>query len=105
MIARTRAPTPAMRAIGPQLRLELTLTGAIGLRPFGPFPAGRLPGLPPPGGLGPAAVAFLPVVTVDGFRSPPGMLTLIVPRQVVSVRSAGPTGAIEQPRAAAECRS
>src|SRR4051812_36405538 len=85
--------TPAT-AIGPQLRLPLTLTGAVGLRPLpcGRPPA-RLPGFDPadlaPVGLAPDGLAagglpwpdVLSTFTVDGTRSGPGVLMLIVPRQ------------------------
>src|SRR3712207_4141835 len=87
--------TPAT-AIGPQLRPPLTLTGVIGLRPLppplpplgcGPLPAGREPpalagGLPCP--------EVLSTFTVDGTRSGPGVLILIVPRQFVRMVGPGP---------------
>src|SRR3954464_2590476 len=90
-----RTTTPAT-AIGPQLRPPLTLTGVIGLRPlppplpplpFGPLPRGSgAPALPAAGGL--PCPDVLSTFTVDGTRSGPGVLILIVPRQFV--RMVGP---------------
>src|SRR6266498_3659237 len=104
MPAAIRMTTPAT-AIGPQLRPPLTLTGAIGLRPFGPFPAAPLP----PPGRAPVAFAdldgpagglpwpdFLPTRTVDGTRSGPGVLMLIVPRQFKRSRKGGARVATER---------
>src|SRR3954464_3564927 len=84
-----RTTTPAT-AIGPQLRPPLTLTGVTGLRPLPPpLPCGPLAPVGPPAGRAPPALGLPPEVvlstlTVDGCRSlPPEVLMLMVPRQVV----------------------
>src|SRR3954452_18802345 len=87
----SRTTTPAT-AMGPQLRLPLTLTGVTGLRPLPPLAGVRLPGLVPPvfcaGGLPWPDV--LSTFTVDGTRSGPGVLMLIVPRQFDGKVGPGP---------------
>src|SRR5262245_8287110 len=94
MISTATTPTAAKRAIGPQLRPWLTLTGAIGLR--GPPP----PFLPEGAdGLAPGLAAGLPeIFTEPGlFCSPLGVLMLIV----VVRRSKGWTRTANQPGAGA----
>jgi hypothetical protein len=91
MIPTAISTTTPATAIGPQLRLPLTLTGAVGLRPLPPLPGappGREPGRAP-ADLAPVDLAagglpwpdVLSTFTVDGTRSGPGLLMLIVPRQ------------------------
>src|SRR3954453_13799064 len=101
--------TPAS-AIGPQLRLPLTLPGVVGLRPFpcGRAP-GRLPDLDPvdlaPADLAPADLAagglpwpdVLSTLTVDGTLSGPGVLMLIVPRQSDGKVGPGPRAGPDTP--------
>src|SRR4051812_32371665 len=102
-MTRTSTPTTLPRMIGPQFREPATLTGVTGLRPLFLAPGVLPPPLfaaadlaPPAGGLPWPDV--LPTLTVDGTRSGPGVLMLIVPRQFVRMREGGA-------RVAAECRS
>lgn len=86
MMPAASTPTATKSAIGPQARPWVTLTGVTGLR--GPLPParGEPAGLPEPAlapDAGRPAAGFLPVLTTVGRRSgPPGVLMLIVPRQV-----------------------
>src|SRR5918997_215350 len=79
MPAAISTTTPAT-AIGPQWRPPETLTGLIGLRPL------RAPPPLAPAGLADRPAGGLPwpevlsTFTLDGFRSGPGVLMLIVPR-------------------------
>src|SRR5690349_8302679 len=91
MMPRAMTATRPITMIGPQLRPPETLTGVTGLRPLpppaaflaGPEPAffGEEGGLPWP--------VVLPTLTVDGTRSGPGVLMLIVPRRFVRSGRAG----------------
>src|SRR4051812_529161 len=95
-IRSTTSPTTLPRMIGPQLRLPATVTGVMGLRPlFLPPPPFAAPAFAAPAFAAPGFVALLlaapagglpwpdvlPTLTVDGTRSGPGVLMLIVPRQ------------------------
>src|SRR4051812_43677852 len=102
MMPRAISATRPITMIGPQLRLPETLTGVMGLRPLPPVvflaavdPAFFAVGLPA-GGLPWPLV--LPTLTLDGTRSGPGVLMLIVPRRFVRMRKGGA-------RVAAECES
>src|SRR4051794_20565159 len=112
MIPAAISTTTPATAIGPQLRPPATLTGVTGLRPLPPppLPAGRLPpgradfvgGLPWP--------VVLPTLTVDGTLSGPGVLMLIVPRQLLErgklvARERKGRGPVSRPRHAAERQS
>src|SRR6185295_2934424 len=102
MPAAISTTTPAT-AIGPQWRPPETLTGLTGLRPLpappplpaGPFPAGRAPAPLAPAGLADRPVGGLPwpevlsTFTLDGFRSGPGVLMLIVPRLFLAMGESG----------------
>ena len=102
--------TPATR-IGAQLRPPATLTGVTGLRPLppplplpaGPFLAGA--DFAPDFLAGPEEEAgglpwpeVLETFTLDGTRSGPGVLILIVPRQFIQLKEGATAGAA--PRAA-----
>src|SRR3954471_7089472 len=85
--------TPAT-TIGPQLRPPATLTGVTGLRPLPPpLPAGAFFAGPDLAGFeagGLPCPEVLETLTVDGTRSGPGVLILIVPRQFVIKGSVAP---------------
>src|SRR3954464_10362766 len=100
MIAMTTRPTRPPMAIGTQLVPPATFTGVIGFRPLPPplAPPGRSPPAPPlalePAALAPVAGGLpwpevLPTLTVDGTRSGPGVLMLMVPRRCHSRGLAG----------------
>src|SRR5690349_13318846 len=96
-IARAISATAPITRIGPMLRLPFTVTGVTGFLPLPPpaflaaglvffaaapvFFAGPVGGLPWPD--------VLPTLTVDGTRSGPGVLMLIVPRRFVISGRAG----------------
>src|SRR4051794_11098727 len=68
--------TVVSRAIGPQERCWVTLTGVIGLRPLPPVGGLPAPGRGDPPGLPPVGVD-LPVLTTFTCRFSPGELMLI----------------------------
>src|SRR5262245_5207330 len=91
MMPTATRPTAMATRIGPLSRLPATLTGVTGLRPFGPLPGVFLaaPGLVAPEAGGLPWPDVLPTLTVDGTRSGPGVLMLIVPRRFISEERAG----------------